>query len=116
MLTDNQKLLFQLAGKSAAQLLSLAPEDATEGEQLIIDSMKAEVATLAGAKATGIDIADNALEIAKATGNEFNNPKVVKLVNDFAQTGEDAANQAYFKLLGDVATDFNDIKAVTKKS
>jgi len=115
MLTDNQKNLFQLAGKVAAQLVSLAPADAVDAEQLIVNSMQAELTALAGAKASGVDITDNVLEIAKATANEFNNPKAVKLVDDLAQTGEDAVNQQYFKLFTDVVTDFTDAKNLTKK-
>ncbi len=115
MLTENQKKLASCIGKLKAEIESQFTPDVTAWDEEIAKASTEREVELAGAKAAPADFVDTGLELAKAIATETGNAKAIELVNDLANTAEDALHAKYLALFGDLLKDFQAIKSATKK-
>ena len=110
-MTLNQIALSKAAAKLAADIESLLPAD-IEGwdTQATADLAAAKAAQTA--KATPLEITNDAMALANAIASEIGNQKVASLVADLTSTASDVEAGKPMKVIADLVADYKAARAL----
>ena len=115
-LTANQQAIVDASTKLLAGVFSLLPADVASVEAAISASLgSANAAQTAAGKAGYAQIIDDSFSLADAVAAEIGNQKVTQLIADLQKTEQDAIAAKVLPLIGDVITDYKDIKSLAGK-
>lgn len=113
MLSKQQTDFLDSIINIAADGASYIPGEAGEIEAYIVKGLSDKIkAQPEGYKATPLDFLNDGLEFSDKAAVLFGNIKVQALVRDVKKTVIDGEEGNYFGIIGDLITDWKDIKAL----